>query len=72
MEAMDAPEPIPLKIQIDDLKGEKFIEYKDIFHLTFSLNFTTNLSIPNYIGLGKGVSIGFGIVKRLGTHFIED
>ncbi|MBK7522793.1 MAG: hypothetical protein IPI53_01070 [Saprospiraceae bacterium] len=42
------------------------MEYKGVFHLTFSLNFTCNLSIPNYVGLGKGVSVGFGIVKQLG------
>ncbi len=66
MEAMEAPMSEPLKVQITEIKGEKYIEYKGVFHLTFSLNFTSNVSIPNYIGLGKGVSVGFGIVKKLG------
>ena len=48
-----------------NMKGFKHIEYKNIFHLTFSMNFTCNLSIPNYVGLGKGVSVRFGIVKQL-------
>ena len=65
MEAMHADEPIPLRVNIEEMKGDKYIEYKDIFHLTFSMNFSTNLSIPNYVGLGKGVSVGFGNIKKL-------
>lgn len=57
--------PVDLKVNIIELKGEKYIEYKNIFHLTFSLNFKTNLTIPNYVGIGKGTSLGFGIVKKL-------
>lgn len=66
MEAMHAAEPVPLRVKILELKGEKYIEYKDVFHLTFSLNFSCNLTLPNHIGLGKGVSVGFGIVKQIG------
>ncbi|MCZ2101490.1 MAG: hypothetical protein LC107_08145 [Chitinophagales bacterium] len=66
MEAMGAEEVIPLQLNILDIKGEKYIEYKNIFHLTFSLNFRCNLSIPNHVGIGKGVSVGFGLVKKLG------
>jgi len=66
MDAMGSDEVIPLKVKLQEIKGEKHIEYKNVFHLTFSMNFTCNLSIPNYVGLGKGVSVGFGIVKQLG------
>ena len=66
MEAIGAEEVIPLKVKLQEIKGEKHIEYKNVFHLTFSMNFSCNLSIPNYVGLGKGVSVGFGIVKMLG------
>ncbi len=65
MEALNVEEVVPLKLCILEIKNEKYIEYKNIFHLTFSLNFKCNLSIPNYIGIGKGVSVGFGIIKRL-------
>lgn len=68
MDAMNAIEPIPLKVKLQEIKQEKHIEYKDIFHLTFTLNFTCNLHIPNYVGLGKGVSVGFGIVKKLNNE----
>jgi hypothetical protein len=65
MNEMNANETIPLTVKILDMKGEKFIEYKGVFHLCFSINMKTNLTIPDYIGLGKGVSIGFGIVKKI-------
>lgn len=65
MEAMGASEELPLQVKLQEIKGEKHIEYKGVFHLTFSMNFTCNLSIPNYVGLGKGVSVGFGIVKNI-------
>ncbi len=65
MDAMGSDEVIPLKVKLQEIKGEKHIEYKNVFHLTFSMNFTCNLSIPNYVGLGKGISVGFGIVKKI-------
>jgi hypothetical protein len=65
MEAMLSEVPVPLTVKLQEIKGEKHIEYKGVFHLTLSLNFTCNLSLPNYIGLGKGVSVGFGIVKKI-------
>lgn len=51
-----------LKVSIVDYISDKYIEYKKVFHLTFTLDFKTNLTIPDYTGIGKGVSIGFGTV----------
>lgn len=65
---MDAYMPVDLSAKILEIKNEKYIEYKGVFHLTFSLNFKSNLYIPNYVGIGKGTSIGFGIVKMLGDN----
>jgi len=31
---------------------------------SYDLHFNTNLSIPDYASLGKGGSIGFGVVLR--------
>ena len=55
----------PIKVKILEIKEEKYIEYKGPHQLTFSLTFKANISIPDYVGLGKGVSVGFGVVKRL-------
>lgn len=35
-------------------------------NLAFTLDFSSNVVLPNYVGLGKRVSIGFGVVK--GNH----
>lgn len=58
-----------------DYKVEKQIELqifltpvnsaiKDLQIITFTGNFKTNLLIPDYIGLGKGVAKGFGSVVK--------
>jgi hypothetical protein len=56
---------IPLNIEIEQVKSDRYIEYKGVHHMTYCLNIKTNVSLPNYIGIGKGVSVGFGIVKKL-------
>lgn len=56
---------LPLEVEIEKMKSDRFIQYKGIHHLTYCLNIKTNVSLPNYIGIGKGVSLGFGIVKKL-------
>ena len=41
------------------------VRYKGVNMKGFDVTFRTNLSIPDYIGLGKGVSVGNGIVTRM-------
>lgn len=55
----------PIKLTIKDVKLERFSKMKDIKVKTFGVQFRTNVSLPNYLGLGKGVSKGFGIVKNI-------
>jgi hypothetical protein len=38
------------------------IRYKNVKMMSFDLEFKTNVSIPDYVGLGKGASTGFGMV----------
>ncbi|MEG1545618.1 MAG: CRISPR-associated endonuclease Cas6, partial [Bacteroides sp.] len=38
--------------------------YKGVKMLSFDIEFKSNISIPDYIGLGKGVSQGHGIVVK--------
>lgn len=40
------------------------VVYKGVKMMAFNLVFKTNVSIPDYIGLGKGVSIGNGVLVR--------
>jgi len=39
--------------------------YKGVKMLSFDVCFKTNVSIPDYVGLGKGASVNQGTVKRL-------
>ncbi|MDR1886410.1 MAG: CRISPR system precrRNA processing endoribonuclease RAMP protein Cas6 [Prevotellaceae bacterium] len=41
---------------------------KDSVFASFDLMFKTNVSLPNYIGLGKGASHGFGTIIRMNNN----
>ncbi len=53
-----------LKVEITELLAMKIATFKGKRMETFSVNFACNAFLPNFIGLGKGSSMGFGIVKR--------
>jgi len=55
----------PIELSIKEIKGQKLVSYKGNKLMGFDIDFRTNVFLPNYIGLGKGVSLGFGIVKAL-------
>lgn len=54
----------PIKIQIQELKKEKIIRYKGVPLMAFDVNFGCNVFLPNYLGLGKSASHGFGIIYQ--------
>ena len=43
---------------------EKKTKFKDKTMIAFAGNFTTNAFLPDYIGLGKAVSRGFGVITK--------
>lgn len=47
--------------------------YKGVKMQAFDVEFKSNVSLPNYVGLGKGASMGFGTVSmKHGKNEIED
>lgn len=52
-------------VRIQQLKEERWVDYKRVKMLAFSLEFTCNVALPDYVGLGKGCSTGWGVVKGL-------
>lgn len=54
-----------IKVTILQVDEPKVYRFKNIKMMGFDIRFKSNVSIPDYIGLGKGVSIGFGMIKRL-------
>ncbi len=56
---------IKLQSKILEIKEEDFLPLKGQYLKSMKINFKTNLSLPDYIGIGKGSSVGFGIIKKL-------
>lgn len=54
-----------IKLRISEISDRKVINIKSTKRDVFSLVFTTNIFLPNYIGLGKNTSVGYGIVKQI-------
>lgn len=54
-----------IEIKITEILAQRIERYKNQEMQAFSLIFETNVSLPNYIGLGKGSSSGFGVVKEI-------
>jgi hypothetical protein len=54
----------PVKVQLQEVKSEKIIRYKGVPLLAFDVLFRCNVFLPNYLGLGKSASHGFGIVRQ--------
>ena len=48
-----------------ELEEKTKVKYKNHTFVSFDLKFKTNVSLPEYIGLGIGVSHGFGTVVRV-------
>ncbi len=46
-------------------KDERWVSYKGVKVLGFSLEFSCNVALPDYLGIGKGCSSGWGVVKGL-------
>lgn len=53
-----------IDVVIRDIKMEKNARMKDVHVKTFSMDFVTNVYLPDFMGLGKGASSGFGIIRK--------
>lgn len=54
-----------IKVSITQMNDPKIIKIKNTRFTTFNLSFKSNVFLPNYIGLGKSVSKGFGMVREV-------
>jgi len=57
-----------IKSTLIDLTGQKIVNVYGNKLLAFDVVFSTNLKLPNFIGIGKAVSIGFGKQQPLGLY----
>jgi len=52
-------------VRIEDVSPLRWQRFKDQKLASFDADFSTNVFLPDFIGLGKGVSTGFGVVHSL-------
>ena len=55
----------PIKVSIKFLANHRLFNFKNSKMTGFDLNFSTNVLLPDNIGLGKSVSRGFGMIKKV-------
>lgn len=53
-----------VECKITSADEPRLLRYKGVKMMAFDMEFKSNVSLPDYIGLGKGVSLGFGTVVR--------
>ena len=53
-----------VECKIVAMEEPRLITYKGVKMMAFDAEFKSNVSLPDYIGLGKGVSLGMGTVVR--------
>ena len=54
-----------IQCQLTQLSEPYLVVHKGIKLMSFNIEFKTNLSIPNYIGIGKSASLGYGIITQI-------
>lgn len=54
-----------LKVVFTQISEPYLVHNKGVRLMAFNVDFKTNLSIPNNLGIGKNASIGFGIVTQI-------
>jgi hypothetical protein len=53
-----------IELKIYDLLKRERIGYKGVNQEVFSLDFETNMHLPDFVGLGKSVALGHGVVRK--------
>lgn len=59
------------RIRLSSYLNPVTIRYKSVLMTAFTGEFITNSNLPDYIGLGKGVSHGFGTIIR-DQEYVDD
>ncbi len=59
-----------IRLRIDTIEKSRLVTYKEQKLMAFDVTFRTNVFLPDYLGLGKGVSHGFGTVRQVRTEKI--
>lgn len=53
-----------IMVAITNMSTPRVVEHKGVKLLSFDIDFKSNASLPNNIGLGKNASLGCGVIER--------
>lgn len=53
-----------IQVRISRIVKDGVMTLKGVKHKAMNLDFQCNVSLPEYIGIGKGSSVGFGIIRN--------
>jgi hypothetical protein len=56
-----------IELKIHDFREPRTVKIKTSDLIGFNVTFSTNVFLPNYIGLGKAVSKGYGMIRQKRT-----
>lgn len=51
--------------KILNVENERQYKYKGVYLQGMDVTFRSNISLADFVGLGKGVSVGYGMVKKM-------
>lgn len=54
-----------IKCNITNISDTRLYTHKGVKMLGFDAEFKSNVTLPDYLGLGKGVGFGFGMIKKI-------
>ncbi len=49
---------------LTEISSPRIVKYKNVKLMSFDVLFSSNISLPQYLGLGKHSSVGFGILTK--------
>ncbi len=61
-----------VEVIISHIHAQRWAKFKNVGLLAFDITFSANVSLPEYIGLGKASSIGFGTIHRVRTQKLTE
>ena len=56
-----------IDLHITNITGQRLTRYKGVKLMAFDVEFKANLALPQYIGIGKSASVGYGILTKITT-----
>lgn len=61
-----------VQVVITTMMESGLVRFKNVKMMSFDIEFKTNVSLPDYVGLGKGASIGYGMLATRRTNKIPN